>query len=75
MYSEIFKNHHIFDFHEAMDDIVPINNFLGRPPGFVNNTGNFVKEFLTDLTLFGQRSQENAIKAINELLGEGRCNN
>ena len=75
MHSEVFKNHHIFDFHEAMDDMAPVNDFLGRP-GFINNTGNFVKEFMVDIiTLFGKKSQESAIKAINDLLGEGRCNN
>ena len=69
-HSEVFKNHHIFDFHEAMDDIVPINDFLGRPARFFNDTGPFVKDFLVDLTLFGERPQQIAIKAINELIGD-----
>lgn len=72
-HSEVFKNHQIFDFHEAMDDIVPINDFLGRPARFFSHTGPFVKEFLVDLTLFGERSQKNAIKAIDDLIGEGKC--
>ncbi|CAI2188872.1 11784_t:CDS:2, partial [Funneliformis geosporum] len=71
-YSEIFKNHHNFDFHEALNDTFPIANILNRPDDYFKDFKKFTKEFLHDLDKYSESVYHKIIKSIDEILVEGK---
>ncbi|RIA80684.1 cytochrome P450 [Glomus cerebriforme] len=71
-YSEVYKNHHTFDFNKAMEDIMPMHHFLNRPEGFLNDIDKYAREFMSDLDKFAERVQKNLNKSYNEFIGDGK---